>query len=75
MGTGTDVAIGTSGHAAPWARSRATWSGRAPTALRLPLAAMWLLNPIIAGAAGTFSSVFVVTNSLRLRSFRSRAEG
>ena len=41
----------------------------------IPLAVAGIVNPIVAAAAMAFSSVFVVSNSLRLRHFRTLEEG
>jgi Cu+-exporting ATPase len=43
--------------------------------LALPLAALGYLDPIIAGATMALSSIFVVSNSLRLRGFRAVRAG
>ncbi|SLH82471.1 copper/silver-translocating P-type ATPase [Mycobacteroides abscessus subsp. abscessus] len=65
MGTGTDVAI----EASDLTLVRAF----AYNVAAIPLAMAGLLNPMLAGAAMAFSSVFVVSNSLRLRRFTATA--
>jgi Cu+-exporting ATPase len=86
MGTGTDAAIAASDLTLVRGDLRAAAIRPARRTLRtiranlfrafvcnvaaLPLAALGLLNPMIAGGTMAFSSVFVVSNSMRLRRFR-----
>ena len=46
--------------------------GEAQNTVGIPVAALGLLNPVIAGAAMALSSVSVVSNALRLKKFRPK---
>ena len=79
IGTGTDIAI--EADAIRLARrTLATikvnlWWAFAYNLVAVPLAVAGIIQPVVAAGAMAFSSVFVVTNSLRLRRFRPRREG
>ena len=55
--------------------SRARWRTGGYNIAAIPLAALGLLNPLTGSTAMAFSSVFVISNILRLRRFRPAGHG